>query len=384
MNKKNLLLCSFILTGIFLTGCAASNSDSIMYHNASNLFYAVSTVFYEIKEENTEVLPIGKTIITKDNIYYTHSSDSERFDSDYFMQKMKKYTLGYDLESYDNFIIVIDYKGCQGAYLFFDDKMSCVPATENDYTFNEVLENEKNTKQEMNSWAETFFEAGIDAISELGEEGKILDEVNKSKGIIITKDNFYYVSVSGNLSEEDKLVLDCFKEQTKNEFPILDDLDLDNFIFVISDNELGAYLFSDNAEGSYTTANPSEEDYAPSENNETFDEVLERLKNSLTSSGSNSSSSSSHSSKSSSHDSSSSSSNDSTGEYYCMGKNDTCTNKTSSPYDLYCHSCDPDDNNIEGDQRDGKIGDNDGNGKVDEDDWEIEWNEYLNDKLKDY
>lgn len=28
MNKKILLLCSFILTGIFLTGCAASNSDS--------------------------------------------------------------------------------------------------------------------------------------------------------------------------------------------------------------------------------------------------------------------------------------------------------------------------------------------------------------------
>ncbi len=37
--------------------------------------------------------------------------------------------------------------------------------------------------------------------------------------------------------------------------------------------------------------------------------------------------------------------------YYCMGKNDTCNNKTSDPYDFYCHSCDPDNNNIEGDQR---------------------------------
>lgn len=35
-------------------------------------------------------------------------------------------------------------------------------------------------------------------------------------------------------------------------------------------------------------------------------------------------------------------------EYYCMGKNDTCPNKTSSPWDLYCHSCDPDNDNIEG------------------------------------
>ena len=39
------------------------------------------------------------------------------------------------------------------------------------------------------------------------------------------------------------------------------------------------------------------------------------------------------------------------GEFWCMGKNDTCKNKTYSAYDLYCHSCDPDDNNIEGDQR---------------------------------
>ncbi|MCM1132668.1 MAG: hypothetical protein NC340_04260 [Ruminococcus flavefaciens] len=39
------------------------------------------------------------------------------------------------------------------------------------------------------------------------------------------------------------------------------------------------------------------------------------------------------------------------GEFYCMGKNDTCKNKTSDPFDFYCYSCDPDNNNIEGDQR---------------------------------
>ncbi len=72
------------------------------------------------------------------------------------------------------------------------------------------------------------------------------------------------------------------------------------------------------------------------------------------------------------------------GEYWCCGKNDTCKNKTYSPTDLYCHSCDPDDNNIEGDQRKssgGKITDRDGNGKVDEDDWEKAWKEYLNDHM---
>ena len=36
------------------------------------------------------------------------------------------------------------------------------------------------------------------------------------------------------------------------------------------------------------------------------------------------------------------------GEYFCLGKNDTCPNKTHSPYDLYCSSCDPDGDNIEG------------------------------------
>ena len=34
--------------------------------------------------------------------------------------------------------------------------------------------------------------------------------------------------------------------------------------------------------------------------------------------------------------------------YYCMGKNDTCKNKTYDPYDFYCSSCDPDNDNIEG------------------------------------
>lgn len=74
------------------------------------------------------------------------------------------------------------------------------------------------------------------------------------------------------------------------------------------------------------------------------------------------------------------------GEYWCMGKGDTCHNKTSSPTDLYCHSCDPDDNNIEGDQRttDGVVGDNDGNGTIDEHDWETEWNDYLNNKYDGY
>jgi|GEM_PF-5135875 len=35
-------------------------------------------------------------------------------------------------------------------------------------------------------------------------------------------------------------------------------------------------------------------------------------------------------------------------EYWCMGKNDSCKNKTYSAYDLYCSSCDPDGDNIEG------------------------------------
>lgn len=36
------------------------------------------------------------------------------------------------------------------------------------------------------------------------------------------------------------------------------------------------------------------------------------------------------------------------GEYWCMGKNDTCKNKTYDPYDYYCDSCDPDGDNVEG------------------------------------
>ena len=71
-----------------------------------------------------------------------------------------------------------------------------------------------------------------------------------------------------------------------------------------------------------------------------------------------------------------------------MGKNDTCPNKTSDAYDFYCHSCDPDNNNIEGDQSksnsDGVIGDNNYDGYIDEDDWEDEWNAYLDEKLDEY
>ena len=36
------------------------------------------------------------------------------------------------------------------------------------------------------------------------------------------------------------------------------------------------------------------------------------------------------------------------GDYYCMGKNDTCRNKTKNAYDLYCNSCDPNGDNVEG------------------------------------
>ncbi len=35
------------------------------------------------------------------------------------------------------------------------------------------------------------------------------------------------------------------------------------------------------------------------------------------------------------------------GEYWCMGMNDTCPRKTYSPYDLYCSKCDPDNDNVE-------------------------------------
>lgn len=45
----------------------------------------------------------------------------------------------------------------------------------------------------------------------------------------------------------------------------------------------------------------------------------------------------------------STSSNDNkSGEYWCMGKNDTCQNKTTSPDDFFCDECDPDGDNIEG------------------------------------
>ena len=77
-------------------------------------------------------------------------------------------------------------------------------------------------------------------------------------------------------------------------------------------------------------------------------------------------------------------------EYYCMGKHDTCNNKTSSPYDYYCHSCDPDDNNVEGDQSSNSYGDggaiidNDYDNDIDEEDWENAWDDYVNDKMDDY
>ena len=41
-------------------------------------------------------------------------------------------------------------------------------------------------------------------------------------------------------------------------------------------------------------------------------------------------------------------SNDGMGPYYCLGKNDTCNNKTYNCHDKYCDSCDPDGDNIEG------------------------------------
>ena len=39
---------------------------------------------------------------------------------------------------------------------------------------------------------------------------------------------------------------------------------------------------------------------------------------------------------------------DGMGPYYCMGKNDTCNNKTYNCHDMYCDSCDPDGDNKEG------------------------------------
>lgn len=44
---------------------------------------------------------------------------------------------------------------------------------------------------------------------------------------------------------------------------------------------------------------------------------------------------------------SSSSSGSKAESYWCMGKNDTCQNKTNSAYDFYCSSCDRNNNNIE-------------------------------------
>lgn len=43
----------------------------------------------------------------------------------------------------------------------------------------------------------------------------------------------------------------------------------------------------------------------------------------------------------------SNSSSSSGGEFWCMGKNDTCQNKTSDPLDLFCSSCDKNNDNVE-------------------------------------
>lgn len=43
----------------------------------------------------------------------------------------------------------------------------------------------------------------------------------------------------------------------------------------------------------------------------------------------------------------SNSSSSSEGKFWCMGKNDTCQNKTSDPSDLFCSSCDKNNDDIE-------------------------------------
>ena len=54
-----------------------------------------------------------------------------------------------------------------------------------------------------------------------------------------------------------------------------------------------------------------------------------------------------HSSTNSSSYTSSPSSSSLSGVFWCMGKNDTCNNKTHNATDLYCSSCDRNDDNIE-------------------------------------
>lgn len=148
---------------------------------------------------------------------------------------------------------------------------------------------------------------------------------------------------------------------------------------------------SDTGSGSLSDASSSYED-SSSSSESASDSSSSSESASDSSSSSKSDSSSSSSSKSSSGSNAASvgkAANDDdlgAGEYYCMGKNDTCKNKTSSPTDLYCYSCDPDGNNIEGDQRksnthDGVVGDNDYDGDVDDEDFEDEWEDFLNDKM---
>ncbi len=40
--------------------------------------------------------------------------------------------------------------------------------------------------------------------------------------------------------------------------------------------------------------------------------------------------------------------NDGMGPYHCYGKHNTCKNKTYNYRDMYCDSCDPNGDNIEG------------------------------------
>ena len=48
------------------------------------------------------------------------------------------------------------------------------------------------------------------------------------------------------------------------------------------------------------------------------------------------------------HENNSNNTSGNTDEYWCMGKNDTCQNKTDSPDDFFCDECDPNRDNIEG------------------------------------
>jgi hypothetical protein len=70
--------------------------------------------------------------------------------------------------------------------------------------------------------------------------------------------------------------------------------------------------------------------------------------NSTTTSGNQTQSSGKSSNSSTSTTPKNNSQSQSTGKYWCMGKNDTCQNKTSRPDDFFCDQCDPNGDNIEG------------------------------------